>query len=70
MFNFVRKIKNVFVPLKENRLQDIDLQPGDVLVCFQDGKPYGTCGCVFATQVDTSRQLEFNSSKQLEFKPA
>jgi hypothetical protein len=36
-----------------------DLKPGQTAFCYtKKGRIYGTCGYVYATQVDLSRQLE------------
>lgn len=57
MYQFIRKVKNVFVPLKDTSLETIELQPGDVILVLRDGKPYGVCGAVYATQMSDSRLL-------------
>lgn len=57
--NFVRQIKNVFVPLNATSISEVDLQPGDIVHTYKDGKHYGSCGCVLATQVETSRQIRY-----------
>jgi len=68
---FIRKIKNLFIPLKETSLTDIDMKPGETIIAIQEDKVeigewkrsreyvYGVCGVVCATQLDLNRQLEY-----------
>lgn len=45
-------------PLQARMLSEIDIRPGEILLCDNDdGTPYGTCGAMYATQVDPSRQI-------------
>lgn len=66
MYQFIRKVKNVFVPLKDTSLETIDIQPGDVILVLKDGESYGVCGAVYATQMSNSRLICDKSTNMLE----
>jgi len=56
---FVKRYKNVFMPLDAKTLSEVEIVPGDTVLSYtDDGEPYGVCGAVYATQVDLNRQLE------------
>lgn len=62
---YVKKVGDVYEPQKNaKKIEDIDFNPGDIVIaCHEDGSVYGVCGAVYATQVETSLQLE-DKSKQ------
>lgn len=58
---FVKKCKGIFVPLQEKTLSEVKIFPEETVISYtDDGEFYGVCGCVYATQVDLNKQVEFN----------
>jgi hypothetical protein len=67
---FIKKIKNVFVPLKDKHLDSVAINPGDIILAFNDdGTPYGVCGAAYATQVELCRQIGCNTGRFLSQEP-
>lgn len=56
---FIKQIKNVFLLLKQRKLKDINIKPGEQVHCFKNKKLYGSCGCIYATQIEFNRQIEY-----------
>jgi hypothetical protein len=64
---FVKKIRNVFVPLKETKLSDIPIMSFETIIAYnENGTVYGICGCVIPS---SNRQLEFIDTKLIEKQP-
>jgi len=40
MYSFIKKIKNVFVPLQATKLEEVSIRPGDQVLVLKDGKPF------------------------------
>ena len=52
-----------YTPLSDH-FSDIKIEPGDIIITTNDdGSPYGACGAIYATQVDTSRQITFEGNR-------
>ena len=61
---FIKKTDEIYKKQKANKLSDIEIQPGDIVISFtEDGEIYGVCGCVLATEIETSRQIEYKPKK-------
>lgn len=52
----------IYTPLKES-YSNINIFPGDIIITENDdGSPYGVSGAVYATQYDTSHQIELKNN--------
>jgi hypothetical protein len=52
-------------PLQASDLAEIKLIPGEtILSYYDDGKLYGAFGAMYATQADSSRQIELTAQKE------
>jgi hypothetical protein len=54
----------IFTPIHEKTLEKINIVPGDIYLYYNDDNtPYGACGAVYETQVNTSKQITFQETK-------
>jgi hypothetical protein len=60
--NIIDRIE-FYTPLSDH-FSDIKIEPGDTIITTNDdGSLYGICGAIYATQIDTSRQITFEGTR-------
>lgn len=40
-------------------LSEMNIVPGEKVLVFKNDKLYGVCGLIYATQIETNRQIEY-----------